>query len=277
MKRTTARIPPLAFEDGGHATPSESSRLRAGRLECFAALAGGAAHEMSNLMATVLMSVDVLRDDRSSPAAREVLAALELTTRRGLGVIRQLHQLASGMNGFSTLFQPRFLLSDLQALASSTFSPSIVVIVGYPPDLWVLDGDPLLLYQALLDRLLVARDALGGSGTVELAVRNAWFTPESGEAGEAVGGEAGGELGEEARGAIRHVVFEVTARQPASSGPPSAPSRTRGGARCVGWRELRARSGPRQPGRAAFGRDSQLWLPAAAVTSEEAPEVRAGS
>jgi len=281
------RSPQLVVEDAGRAAPApaepragprppaaaaaaESSRLRAGRMDAFAALAGGATHEMSNLMATVLMTVEILRGDGQTHVAREVLAALELTTRRGLGIIRQLHLLADGMNASPTLFQPRFLVADLQALVSSTFPRSIVVTVGYPPELWLLEGDPLLLYQGLLDRLLAARDALGGSGAIDLAVGNEWLGPEMG--GEA-GIEVGGPPGAAARGAAPHVRFAVTARQPALAAPPE-PSPFPASARCVGWRQLRASSGPRRPGRAAAGLVAELWLPAAEEPSEELPTLR---
>ncbi len=288
MNRTTARIPQLVVEDAGRPAPgpaapqggprpaaaaaaAESSRLRAGRMDCFAALAGGATHEMSNLMATVLMTVEILRGDAQSPAALEVLAALEHTTRRGLGVIRQLHLLADGMNASPTLFQPRFLVSDLQGLVSSTFPRSIVVTVSYPPELWLLEGDPLLLYQGLLDRLLAARDPLGGGGAIDLAVSNEWLVWEGGaEAGK----EVGGTWGADAREAVPYVRFAVTARQPALAAAPPETSPIPGNARCVGWRQLRAASGPRRPGRAAAGVGTELWLPAAEEPSEEAPALR---
>jgi|HubBroStandDraft_3_1064219.scaffolds.fasta_scaffold01587_9 two-component system cell cycle sensor histidine kinase/response regulator CckA len=278
MDSTRSRIAPHDFKRNGRAARSngaEASRLRAGRLECFAALAGGASHEMSNLLATVLMSVEVLRGGCRTPAAREVLAGLAQLTRRGLEVTRQLQWLAGGVNSAPALFQPRFLLADLRALVSATFPRSVAVTTSYPQDLWMLEGDPLLLYQSLLDLLLAARDSLPGGGMVELAARN-----ERLELGD---GGAGG-------GAVPHVVFEVSARpQPAAAaraprrnggdaaetetklGGAPAPPRPSSERRC-GWAALRAGGGLRQPSLSHAGCDGGLCLPAA--ESEEDREER---
>jgi two-component system cell cycle sensor histidine kinase/response regulator CckA len=275
MDRMSTQTTPRNFKDNGRAGAAERREpLRMGRLESFAALAGGAMHEMSNLLATVLMSVEILRGDFRAASEREVLAALEQITRRGLGVTRQLQWLAGGVECAPTLFQPRFLIADLQVLVGATFPRSLVVTTSYTQDLWLLQGDPLLLYQSLLDLLLDARNSLAGNGEIELAARN-----------ERLDLGAGG-------GGVPHVAFEVSARLPPATvshahgrnggaateaagpetPPPSAPS---AGAGRIGWEALRVRDGARQPGFASRGFDSRFWLPAADVDAEADPAVRA--
>jgi hypothetical protein len=145
--------------------------LRDERLRSFRALAGGAAHELNNVLATILMSVELLRQSGGEQADRRVLSALEETTRRGLHTTRQLQLLARGSESGPALFQPRFLLADVQELMRAASPDSTVVVSEYPPDLPLLLGDPLAFHQLLLALLLEARDALGGSGTLALCAR----------------------------------------------------------------------------------------------------------
>jgi len=194
-----------------------SHRLRAGRLESFAALAGGVTHELSNLAASVLMSVQLLEPRCAEGADRQVLASLDELARRIQHAGRQLHWLARGMAGAPTCFQPQYLLSDLQRLARAAFPASIVVLTRYPPELWPLAGDPLIVFQLLLALCLEARGHLPAGGTLVLAARNAEI----------------GELQEpRARAARpgRYVVLEAAAEPPADApGEPGTVPRRRAG------------------------------------------------
>jgi hypothetical protein len=147
-------------------------RLRLGRLESLAAVAGGVTHELSNLAASTMMSVELLAPCCRDDADRAVLAALEQLGRRIQHAGRQLHWLARGVAGERTLFQPQYLLADLQKLAAVAFPPAIAIYTRYPPDLRPLAGEPLLVFQLLLALALEARDHLAHGGSLILAARN---------------------------------------------------------------------------------------------------------
>jgi hypothetical protein len=170
------RNPSLAsFDDVSGCAPDaglEPALLRGERLRCFTALAAGAAHELNNLLATVLMGVELLRQGCREAPERGVLSTLEETARRGLHTTRQLQWLARGAEGEVTLFQPRFLIADLQQLMRATSPETLVVVTEYPADLWLLEGDPLSFYHLLLALLLEGREALGGNGTLTVSARN---------------------------------------------------------------------------------------------------------
>src|SRR5579864_641407 len=152
--------------------PTDSRRLRLGRLESLAALAGGISHELSNLAASVLMSTQVFEGSCQDDASRQVLASLDELARRIKHAGSQLHWLARGVAGEPTVFQPQYLLADVQKLARVAFPPSVTVITRYPPDLWPLAGEPLLVFQLLLALCLEARDHLVAGGTLILEARN---------------------------------------------------------------------------------------------------------
>jgi hypothetical protein len=161
-------------------TVTDSRRMRLGRLESLAALAGGVTHEMNNLAASVTMSAQLLEPSCTDPSGRQVLASLHDLALRLQHAGRQLHWLARGVAGEPTLFQPQYLLADLQKLARVAFPPDVTLITRYPPDLWPLAGEPLLVFQLLLALCLEARDHLPEGGTLVLAARN----HEIGESGD---------------------------------------------------------------------------------------------
>ena len=199
-------------------TVTDSRRMRLGRLESLAALAGGGTHEMNNLAASVTMSVQLLEPSCGDPSGRQVLASLHDLAQRLQHAGRQLHWLARGMAGEPTLFQPQYLLADLQKLARVAFPPDVTLITRYPPDLWPLAGEPLLVFQLLLALCLEARDHLPEGGTLVLAARN----HEIGEGGDVdQGGESGanGKRGP-TRAPGRYVVLEAVAEpsEPDESG-----------------------------------------------------------
>ncbi|HLX11100.1 MAG TPA: hypothetical protein VKY89_24850 [Thermoanaerobaculia bacterium] len=202
---------------------ASSRRLRLGRLEAYAALAGGVTHEMSNLAASVTMSVQLLEPACAKAADREILASLDELARRIQHAGRQLHWLARGVTGEATLLQPQYLLADLQKLGRVAFPPPITVVTRYPPDLWPLAGDPLTVFQLLLAMFLEAREHLpAAGGTLALAARNQ--DQEHLDGRRALGAPGAGDpapSGAAAAGAGRYVVLEAAAEAPAGFAAPS--------------------------------------------------------
>jgi signal transduction histidine kinase len=233
----------------GHAgrrakSPTDSRRLRLGRLESLAALAGGISHELSNLAASVLMSAQVFEGSCQDEASRQVLASLDELARRLQHAGRQLHWLARGVAGEPTIFQPQYLLADLQKLARVAFPPSITVITRYPPDLWPLAGEPLLVFQLLLALCLEARDHLPAGGTLVLEARNEEIggsaesgeSDRSGEGGKRHPARAAGRPAARSAPPGRYVVIEAVAEssEPAESGAGIGIAAKAGGAGSTG-------------------------------------------
>jgi hypothetical protein len=193
----------------------DNRRLRLGRLESLAALAGGVTHELSNLAASVMMSVQLLEPSCQQAADRQVLASLDELARRLQHAGRQLHWLARGVGGEPTVFQAQYLLTDLQKLARAAFPSSIAVVTRYPPDLWPLAGDPLIVFQLLLALCLEARGHLTGAGTLVLAAANEELAdPAPAAEVSGVAGATGAEAGARGRPG-RWVVLAAIAEAPA--------------------------------------------------------------
>jgi|GEM_PF-6796657 len=146
-----------------------------GREEAFAKLAGGLSHELTNVLSASLMLVDLLSADRTlEPRDQALLAAVGESSRRGVGLVRQLLWLARGSEEEATVFQPRHLLVDVGKMVQATVPPAVAVASDFPPDLWLLRGDPFEIYRALLALCHAASSQLASGGKLDLGARNQW-------------------------------------------------------------------------------------------------------
>jgi CheY-like chemotaxis protein len=177
----------------------ERRLLWAARMECLAALASGLTHSLSNLLASTLMSVEVVL--RSNPASeqRQLLTSLQTMTREGLEMVRQVLWIARGVEGEPVVFQAQYLLVELQRLLAS-FMPAVPIITSYPQDLWPLAGDPHRFVQLVLALCQEASRGLPAGAALTLSAENV----------ESTAGAAGGQP---PPGAGRHILVQVMPRE----------------------------------------------------------------
>jgi signal transduction histidine kinase len=142
--------------------------LGAGKAEAIAALAGGLAHHLNNLLATALMSLELLA---GGPEDADVRAGLEESLRQAVALLRQMLALASSAAGEPAPFQLRSLLTDSQRMLQAVLPPGVELVTDYPPDLPLLFGEPAAVHQLLLRLGLAARETLGEEGRLTLAAR----------------------------------------------------------------------------------------------------------
>jgi CheY-like chemotaxis protein len=146
--------------------------LRAHRTESLAAIAGGIAHDLNNVLASSLMAIDLLAGSAAQLPAG-ILGALEESVRRATGLVRQLLWFARGLESDGARFQPKHLMTELQKLLSALLPAGTDLETSYPADLWFLSADPLQVYELLLGLLRAGWSALPpGGGSLTLAAEN---------------------------------------------------------------------------------------------------------
>ena len=153
----------------------EAQFLRAQRMEGIGTLAGGIAHDLNNVLAPILMSIELLKLDlRGNPQHMKALESIEGSARRGADLVRQVLTFARGLDGQRVAVNLRHLLGDLQHIASETFPRNIAIRIagGTPSDLWPIAGDPTQLHQVLLNLAVNARDAMPNGGVLTVAAEN---------------------------------------------------------------------------------------------------------
>jgi two-component system cell cycle sensor histidine kinase/response regulator CckA len=150
----------------------EQQVLRAQRIESIGTLAGGIAHDLNNVLAPILMSIDLLRLDLEAGDRADILDTMESSVRRGAEMVRHVLSFARGVEGARVAMHLDHLLPDVVATVRRTCGPHVDVRTSSAPDLWMLDGDPSQLHHVLLALCGNACDAMPDGGTLTLSAAN---------------------------------------------------------------------------------------------------------
>jgi len=150
----------------------EAQSLRAQRMESIGTLAGGIAHDLNNVLAPILMSVEILDGRVSDPAGRSILATLQTSAQRGADLVRQVLSFARGVEGERVLHNPTHLMRELQSILRDTFPKNIGLSFNLERRLWMVVGDPTQLHQVFMNLCVNARDAMPMGGTLSLTMQN---------------------------------------------------------------------------------------------------------
>ena len=150
----------------------ELQLIRAQRMAGLGLLAGGIAHDLNNILTPIMLSIDTLKGTIDHPATRSVLETIEISARRGSGIVQQALSYARGMEGQRIEIQPRYLLQETEHIIRDTFPKNIRLKFSCPHDIWTISGDPTQLQQALLNLCVNARDAMPDGGSLTVGAKN---------------------------------------------------------------------------------------------------------
>jgi signal transduction histidine kinase len=146
----------------------EAQFMRAQRMESIGTLAGGIAHDLNNILAPIMMSIDILKLTATDPQAR-ILETIEVSAKRGADIVRQVLSFARGLEGERIEVQPKHLLKDIESIIKDTFPKNIRLEFSIPNDIWTILGDPTQVAPDSPELCVNARDAMpnGGNLTIE--------------------------------------------------------------------------------------------------------------
>ncbi len=161
-----------AFQDVTERKKLEEQFLRAQRMESIGTLAGGIAHDLNNVLAPIIMSIQLLKMDETHQDRLNLLAMIESNANRGADMVRQVLSFARGIEGRRIELQLRHLLRDIKKIADETFPKNITVQTEVSKTLWTVSGDPTQIHQVLLNLSVNARDAMPDGGKITLSAQN---------------------------------------------------------------------------------------------------------
>ncbi len=146
----------------------EEQVLRVQRLESIGNLAGGIAHDLNNVLAPILVGLDLLRQHVEEPELRQTIETMLGGARRGAGMIRQILSFARGMEGQRVDLDLSTVFTDLAQLVRETFPKNLDVSFRPAPGLPQICADPTQVHQVLLNLLVNARDAMPEGGSIQV-------------------------------------------------------------------------------------------------------------
>jgi PAS domain S-box-containing protein len=153
----------------------EQQFLRAQRLESLGTLAGGIAHDLNNVLAPIVMSIDLLKMTAADDDSRALLDTIAASAHRGADMVAQVLSFARGVEGRKVNVQVRHLIREIEKIARKTFPKNIRIGTTVSRDLWTVLGDPTQLHQVLLNLCINARDAMPQGGQITISAENVTF------------------------------------------------------------------------------------------------------
>ncbi|HLP16293.1 MAG TPA: PAS domain S-box protein [Bacteroidota bacterium] len=150
----------------------EAQFLRAQRMESLGTLAGGIAHDLNNVLAPILMSIQILKGRTSDEKMLRILTTLETSAMRGGEMVKQILVFARGMGGEQSLIDPHHLVHDVQSILKETIGKKIHVVTRTDDELWKIVGDLTQLHQVLMNLCINARDAMPNGGSLTITCEN---------------------------------------------------------------------------------------------------------
>ncbi len=146
--------------------------LRAQRLESIGTLAGGIAHDLNNVLAPILMSVQLLQLKYPEDKNRPLLNLLENNVKRGAALVKQVLSFARGLEGDRTIVQVKHLILEIANIIKETFPKSIELHTNIASDLETVLADATQLHQVLMNLIVNARDAMPHGGSLSISAAN---------------------------------------------------------------------------------------------------------
>jgi PAS domain S-box-containing protein len=150
----------------------EAQFLRTQRMESIGTLAGGIAHDLNNVLAPIMMSVQMLQSSVTTDADRALLTTLKNCTQRGADLVRQVLSFARGVNGERVPVNLRHIANDICKIIQETFPKKLEFSMDISRELWLVIGDPTQLHQVLMNLCVNARDAMPHGGRLTVKIEN---------------------------------------------------------------------------------------------------------
>ncbi|MCL5020105.1 MAG: response regulator [Bacteroidetes bacterium] len=146
---------------------------RSQRMEILGKLASGIAHDFSNLLTPIGISLDSL----SKKYARDkstirVLSLLESTVNKGSGVLKQILAFARGSETQRELIDPVVELEDIKRIIENTFPKTVSADLSVEKGCWLFLADKTQLHQVLMNLSINARDAMPKGGKLTIAAKS---------------------------------------------------------------------------------------------------------
>ena len=151
----------------------EAQLRQAQKMEAIGHLTGGIAHDFNNILTSILGYIVLARERDAAAADPKLVQYLDQAQRASLrarDLIQQMLTFSRGRRGEPRAVDLAPLVRDALKLMGATLPSSMVVDVDLEREVPAVMADPVQAEQVLLNLLINARDAMSGTGTVEVSV-----------------------------------------------------------------------------------------------------------
>jgi len=156
-----------------HRLEEERERLReqllgVRKMEAIGTLAGGVAHDMNNVLATILTLTELLREDVGAEVSPTIDEIVEIA-RRGASLTQNLLAFSRRGQYRKGRVEIQSIVDSVAKILAPTLPKRIQIAVELDGD-YAVEGDSAQLRQALMNMCLNSADAITGEGTIRIVV-----------------------------------------------------------------------------------------------------------
>jgi two-component system, cell cycle sensor histidine kinase and response regulator CckA len=152
---------------------SEQRLLQAEKLEAVGRLAGGVAHDFSNLLTGVLLYCDLLMAGMEpGNKLRKYAEEIRNASLQATGLVKQLLDIARPAKHEAQLLSLNEIAEGMRNLLVRLIGENIELKFHLDPNLGLVKMDPAQVQQIFLNLVLNARDAMPGGGEVTIKTSN---------------------------------------------------------------------------------------------------------
>jgi len=149
----------------GHAHHIRSSSL----------LAGGIAHEFNNMLASIMLSVAMLRRSIDEPKALNMISMIEHSANRGARLVNDLLAYERGKRGGGCIIRRTDVEQVVKRLASELVPDRVSLDLEIVDDLWEFNADLGAITEVIRSVLQNACEAMPDGGDLKVRVGNRLF------------------------------------------------------------------------------------------------------
>ena len=156
----------------------EQERRQGQRMEAIGRLAGGIAHDFSNVLTVVTGACEKLHDSAGSGQVADIrtIDAILRNCGRASSLTRQLLAFSRQQTLVPTAINLGELIEHTAQLLRQLIGEHITLHVNVTSDLRAIEADRVQIEQVLLNLAINARDAMDGGGSLLVSVRNVTVT-----------------------------------------------------------------------------------------------------
>jgi PAS domain S-box-containing protein len=159
-------------------TKAQEQLAHSQKMDALGQLTGGVAHDFNNLLAIFAGQASMLKRRQDvSPAVIEIADNIIATTKRGAELTRQLLTFARRQPSNPETLQFADRIGSLKSMMATVVSENIMLKMSAAPNLWPIHVDAGEFELALLNLVINARDAVSGSGEINILAENASLRP----------------------------------------------------------------------------------------------------
>ena len=158
---------------------NENRLARVRRQESMSLLAAGIAHDVNNVLAVVLNTLEITWVDGLDPDTAAAVATIRDAVHRGSAMMRELMTYAGETKIQLRRCSPLELVKEVSHLATGTLPSNVLISYNIPEDLPYVDADPDQLWKVFFNLAKNSAEALNGkAGEIAISAEEFEMTPE---------------------------------------------------------------------------------------------------